>query len=145
MDKNKIIDSFYGNPLKGFTLYPGCEYLYNGVCCCYLEPKRDTLTDTDKVSILIKGATAPNTVDRTSISPIELTVEILDNDRNDSSINLADGVKVWRYKKAVPPFEIIYNGIYFVYTDSKYKEKGIDPQPISYISDLQAIRSAYNS
>lgn len=145
MDKTKIIHSLFGDPLIEFTLYPWCEYLYNGDHCLYLEPVKDTLTDTDKVLIEQKDNNNRNLVDRISLSPIELTVEFLDRDHNDSSVILSKGIKVWDYQDTMPPYKILYNGRYFVYTDSTFKKKGIEGMPVAYISDIQAIRSSYNS
>ena len=128
-----------------FYLYPGCEYLYEGTLCYYLEPIVDTSNSSDNVWIKIKSDNSSQIVERTHLTPIELTIGYLDQHMNNSSLNLGNGIKTWIFNNDVPPYKILYNGKYFIYTDSKFEENGVASVPISYISDIQAIRSVYIS
>ncbi len=144
MSDSKVLISFYDEPLKEFYLYPGCQYKYDGVRCIYLEPLEDTVTDTDKVAIKFLGSETVYSVDRTSLSPIPLTIEELDRYPVSTSYSIAYGTKDWKFESTTP-FVIHYNGKYFVYSNPKMEQNNIPPLPVAYLSDVQAAHNSYLS
>lgn len=144
MNDSYIISSLYGNPLKEFYLYPGCQYMYDGVRCIYIQPAEDTVTDRDKVLIELSGAQGQYRVNRISLSPIPLTINDLDKSRAPSVYDIGEGRKEWKFESKLP-YSIMYNGEFFVYSNSVIEKDGLPPIPVTYISDVEATHSGYES
>lgn len=141
IDTNNIIASF-GNPPKEYTLFAGCEYLLCDMFSCIFKGR-----DTDTGAALIKliGDETEHQVPISNLSPIPLTVEFFDYARNESTVDIATGIKTWEYRNAVPPYQIKFNGNFFEYSDLNFKRNHTDSLPVTYLSDIQAARSKHIS
>lgn len=144
MNDPNVIRSFYGNPLKEFYLYPGCQYMYDGVPCIYIQPAEDTITDSDKVLIELFGAQGQYEVKRISISPIPLTITDLDKSPTSTVYDIAEGKKEWKFESKLP-YTIMYNGEFFVYSNSIIEKGGNLPIPVTYISDVEVTHRDFES
>lgn len=128
-----------------FILYPGCDYLYDDSLCEYIEPVVDSHTEQDRLIIRLKADGQYYHVDRISVSPIPLRTDRMDNYIGNLSCKPQKDNLVWESTDSEHPFTIIYNGRNFSYTNPKLKEAGECPIPVFFLSDLQAVRSSFES
>lgn len=136
------IQSIFGNPPKEFTLYKDCHYMYDGVECTFIEPLEDTTTDKNEVLIRFNNATDYIPVNQFALSPIPLTVQLLDICLADTALSLGDGVKEWKFKGDIP-FSIYSNGVEYFYSNPIMVYNQESPIHVSFISDMEAVHKSF--
>lgn len=137
-DPKKILSS-YGEPPREFYLYPGCEYIYDGHNCIYLEPLENTRVEANQALIQLKDTNTLHTVPLSSLYPILLSVNLL----NQYKLSVDNEDKIWDFKDLKVPYKVIDKGGYYVYTNTELEETKNAPIPVNYLSDLQAVRLSY--
>lgn len=126
-----------------FILYPGCDYLFNDALCEYIEPI--PATKGNRLKIKLKADGQYYDVERVSVSPIPLRADRMDKLIGIPKHENKKGDLEWESTNPEHQFTILYNGRFFVYSNPKLKESGEHPIPVFFLSDLQAVRSSFES